>query len=134
MGRDVPVMAVLCALLLSACTSWAGPQAVQSWPGVKNNDRVIALDKAAWKLVGVKNLHSDRTEDGRLHVRVELSNQSDKDLPVQLQVLFRDEAGQITGEDTPFQMVVLPGGGVKLHEVTAMRTDAASYTVQVKTP
>lgn len=134
MGRDVSVIPALFAALLGACASWTGPQAVQAWPGVTNNDEVIALDKAAWKLVGVKNLHSDRTVDGRLHVQVELSNQSDKDLPVQLQVLFRDAGGQITGEDTPFQMVVLPGGAVKLHEVTSLRTDAASYTVQVKTP
>lgn len=134
MGRDVPVMAAALALLLSACSSWMGPQALQAYPGVKNDGSVVALDEAAWKLVAVKNLASDRTTDGRLHVRVELSNQSDKDLPVQLQILFRDAKGQITGEDTPFQMVVLPGGAVKLHEVTSLRTDAAAYTVQVKTP
>ncbi|MEC7948701.1 MAG: hypothetical protein VX265_14135 [Myxococcota bacterium] len=134
MGRDVPVKALFLATLLSACSSWVGPQALQAYPGVENPGKVVAIDKAAWKLVAVRNLASDRTADGRLHVRVELSNQSAKDLPVQLQVLFRDDAGQITGEDTPFQMVVLPGGAVKLHEVTSLRTDAAAYTVQVKTP
>jgi hypothetical protein len=128
------VKAALAALLLSACSSWLGPQALQAYPGVTNDNRVVALDKAAWKLVAVKNLASERSKDGRLHVRVELSNQSDKDLPVQLQILFRDKAGQITGEDTPFQMVVLPGGAVKLYEVTSLRTDAAAYTVQVKAP
>lgn len=134
MGRDVPVKAALAALLLSACSSWLGPQALQAYPGVTNDNRVIALDKAAWKLVAVKNLASERSKDGRLHVRVELSNQSDKDLPVQLQILFRDEAGHVTGEDTPFAMVVLPGGAVKLYEVTSLRTDAAAYTIQVKAP
>jgi hypothetical protein len=134
MGRDVPVTAAIAALFLSACSSWVGPQALQAYPGVQNNNKVVALDKAAWKLVAVKNLARERTADGRLHVRVELSNQSDKHLPVQLQILFRDKAGQITGEDTPFQMVVLPGGAVKLYEVTSLRTDAASYTVQVKAP
>lgn len=134
MGRDVPVKAALAALLLSACSSWVGPQALQAYPGVKNDNAVVALDKAAWELVAVHNLASDRTPDGRLHVRVELSNQSDKDLPVQLQILFRDKAGLITGEDTPFRMQVLSGGAVWLYETTSLRTDAAAYTVQIKTP
>jgi hypothetical protein len=31
-------------------------------------------------------------------------------------------------------MVVLPGNGSKLYEATSFKADAASFTVQVKTP
>ena len=130
MGRHVPVVA---ALLLVAC-GWHGPQALQTWPGIDQNDDVVALDKAAWKLVAVQALQTDKTDDGRLHVKFELANLSSIDLAVQVQTLFRDTTGMLTGDETAFEMVVLPGGGSKLYEATSLKTTAASFTVQVKTP
>lgn len=133
MGRDVPVTALL-ALLLAACSSWVGPQAVQTWPGVKTGASVLALDEAAWKLVAVKEVSQATTPDGRLSARVVLVNLSSKDLPVQIQAIYKDKAGNPVGDETPFAMHVLPGGGGKVLELIANDAKAASYVVQVKTP
>lgn len=132
MGRHVPVVAAL-LLALAGC-GWHGPQTLQTWPGIDGNDDLIALDKAAWKLVAVRARQADKTEDGRLHVKLELANLSSLDLAVQVQTLFRDTTGMLTGDETPFEMVVLPGGGSKLYEATSLKTNATSFTVQVKTP
>ncbi len=133
MGRDVPVTAFL-ALVLAGCASWVGPQALQAWPGVASGESVQALDEAAWKLVAVKEVSVGRTADGRLSARVVLINLSDKDLPVQMQTIFRDAAGAPVGDETPFGMHVLPGGGTKVMELVANDATAAAYTLQVKTP
>jgi len=119
--------------LLTAC-AWRGPMPAQSYPGVESNDAVMTLDKAAYKLVAVRNSAISRGEDGALTVKLELVNLSSLDLAVQVQTLFRDEQGLPSGEDTPFEMIVLPGSGYKLYEVTSLKTSAADFTVQIKTP
>ena len=130
MGRHVSVIA---ALLLAGC-AWHGPVPAQTYPGIEPSANVVTLDKAAYKLVAVKNQVVARRDDGLLNVRLELVNLSSKDLAVQIQTLFRDTTNMPSGEDTPFQMVVLPGGGFHMYEVTSLTADAASYTVQIKTP
>lgn len=137
MGRDVPVsrpvFAALLALLLVAC-GWRGPKDLQTWPGVKNGGAMIALDKAAHKLVAVQDRTVEAGADGRLHVRLELANLSDKDLTVQVQTIFRDDGGALLDDSTPFEAIVLPGNGSKLYERTSLSPKAASFLVQVKTP
>lgn len=143
MGRDVPVSAgswpartlgaVALGLLLSGC-GWTGPMNAQTWSDVAAGPDVITLDKAAYKLVAVQNKSTERLQDGRLEVRLELANLSSKDLPVQVQTLYRDEAGVLLDDATPFEMIVLPGNGSKLYKATSLKAAAASYTVQIKTP
>ena len=138
MGRDVPVnrplLGALVALALSACASWQGPKPLQAWKAAGQSDDVVALDKAAHTLVAVQTRAVERTSDGRMSVRLELANLSDKDLTVQVQTLFRDAKGVPTGEDTPFEAVLLPGMGSSLYETSSLRPDAQAFTVQVKTP
>lgn len=130
MGRHVPV---ILALFLAGC-AFRGPVPLQTWPEIEPSSNVIALDKQAYKLVAIQGQQISRVADGRLNVKLELANLSDKDLPVQIQTLYRNKAGMLSGESTPFEMVVLPGNGSKLYETTSLKIDAASFTVQVKTP
>lgn len=138
MGRDVsvnrPLLAALVGLTLAACAPWQGPKPLQAWKAAGTADDVVALDKAAHTLVAVQTRSVQRTPDGRMAVRLELANLSDQDLTVQVQTLFRDAKGVPTGEDTPFEAVVLPGMGSTLYETASLGTDAQSFTVQVKTP
>ena len=131
MGRHVSV--ALLALALAAC-GWHGPTAAQTWPGVKNDDVIIALDKAAYKLVGVSAHQAIPESDGRLRVTLELSNLSALDLPVQVQTVFRDKDGMLTGDETNAAMIVLPGDGSSRYEVVSLTPNPGSYTVSIKTP
>lgn len=136
MGSDVPVKRLLSAALLAGLVAcgWKGPAEVQTWPGVEPGPDVIALDKAAYKLVAVQNKVVEKTDDGRLKLRIELANLSSLDLSVQVQTLYRDGEGMLTGDATPFEMIVLPGNGSKLYETAALKPSAESFTVQIKTP
>ena len=93
----------LVALMFAAVVGcgWKGPLPMQTWPGVDNAEQHIALDKAAFKLVAVQTRSVSRTPGGQLQLRIELANLSSKDLPVQVQTLFRDSDGVPSGEDTP---------------------------------
>jgi len=127
------VSVCLGAIWAVGCAAWA-PTPAQTFPDLEPTSDVITLDKAAFKLVAVKALTADRTDEGRLAVRMELANLSDQDLPLQLQTLFRDEGEMLIGDQSPFEMVVLPGSGSKLYEVSSLNPKAATFTIQIKTP
>ena len=134
MGRDVPVISRLLPLLLLVACAWRGPQVLQTYPGIEHGENVVALDQAAWQLVAIANSRVQTLDDGRMKLAFELANLSDKDLNVQVQTIFRDKDGMLTGDETGWQMVTLPGNGTKLYELESMRGDVGSFLVQVKTP
>lgn len=135
MGRALPVRrAWLVALAFAAACGWHGPQAAQSWPEVKVGETVQAMDAAAYKLVAVQAFQAVPEADGRLKLTLELANLSDTDLPVQVQTIFRDAAGMLVGDETGWQMLVLPGNGSARYEVGSLKPHPGAYTVQIKTP
>ncbi len=113
---------------------WKGPQPLQAWKAVGESENIVAMDKAAHMLVAVQTKGVGRTADGRLELRLELANLGDQDFPVQVQTLFRDASGVPTGDDTPFEVVVLPGGGSTVYETSSLTAAAKTFTVQVRTP
>ena len=133
MGRALPVKAALLAAMFVAGCAWRGPQPLDAWKAVGSSDDIIALDEAAHRLVAVQTKAQDRTADGRLRLRLELANLSDKDLPVQVQTRFRDASGAVIGDDTPAEMMVLPAQGSKGYQVVSLQATAAAYTVSVNT-
>ena len=137
MGRDVPVMSgpgILLAGLLAVGCSWRGPAPLQTPRGVESTSSVMAMDKAAWKLVALNQVQADREDDGRLRVVLELANLSSKELAVQVQTVFRDKDGRLYDDETNWQMVVLPGSANYRYEVVSLRPAADSFLVQLKAP
>jgi hypothetical protein len=136
MGRDVPMNRTAIAgmfALLAAC-AWQGPAPLQTWPDVSASPEVVALDKAAWELVAIQKKEVKTTAEGHMHLAFELVNLSSKDLTVQVQTVFRNQSGMLTGDETSWQMLTLTGNGSKLYEVKSLSTTPGSYLVQVKTP
>lgn len=131
MGRALPVMALMVGLM--GC-GWKGPKPLKAWKAVGKSENIVAMDKAAHMLVAVQTKGVGRTADGRLELRLELANLGDQDFPVQVQTLFRDASGVPTGDDTPFEVVVLPGGGSTVYETSSLTAAAKTFTVQVRTP
>lgn len=133
MGRHVSVTLLLGMLWLAGC-AWRGPAPLQTFPKVTPTISVVALDEEAYRLVAIQDQQVEMLEDGRLKIRLELANLSNIDLDVQVQTMFRDADGALTGDATPFEMLVLPGNGSKLYEVISLQNDPSAYTIQVKTP
>jgi len=125
--------AALCAALLFGGCAWRGPAPAQVYPGVQKTDSVLALDKAAWRLVAVQNQEVERTEDGRLRVQLEIANLSNLDVAIMMQTQFRDKSDAPMGDATPFQTLVIPGAGTKVYEITSLQINPSRFTVSIKT-
>lgn len=139
MGRDVPVSGALrvatlalAVLLLPAC--FKGPKPLRAAAGVDEAGDIVALHGKIYRKVEIANQVTRPLPDGRLEVRVELANRSRKDLPVQIQTVFRDGEGMLMSDSTAFEVVVLPAGGSKLYEVKSLQPGPASHLVQVRKP
>jgi uncharacterized protein YcfL len=132
-GRYVSVIAALSLAMVVGC-GWRGPSPVQTFPGVASSVDVVALDKAAWQLVAVQNRSVTTAPDGRLTIKLELANLSSLDLDVQVQTFFRDAEGLPVRDNPPFEMIVLPGSGSRLYQVSSLQPHSGSFTVQIKTP
>jgi hypothetical protein len=133
MGRHVPVIAALLGLALAGC-SFKGPRPLQAFKPLDETDSVLAVDEASYKLVAMSQLQAERQKDGRLQLVVELNNLSAQDLSIQVQTVFRNQEGSLYGDETNWEMIVLPGGGDYRYEVTSLQPQADTYRIQVRTP
>lgn len=89
----------------------------------KTGDFVI-LDKKLVKQLYFVESSRDRTPDGRLIVRVKVLNKSAKLLRVQMQTVFKDERGEPTGDQTNWELILIPSNAYDYYEAKAMNERA----------
>ncbi|MDP6034627.1 MAG: YcfL family protein [Verrucomicrobiota bacterium] len=70
--------------------------------------------------------------DGRLEVRANVHNRLGKRIQVQVNCVFKDAEGFSTGDETPFQSLILDERGQKTVTFTSLNKKAKDYTVQVR--
>ena len=70
--------------------------------------------------------------DGRLEVRANMHNRLGKRIQVQVNCVFKDEQGFSTGDETPFQSLILDEYGQKTVTFTSLNNKAKGYTVQAR--
>jgi uncharacterized protein YcfL len=72
------------------------------------------------------------TEDGRLIVKAKLLNKLSKDLRVQFQTIFKDKDGYPTGDETNWELVVVPHNAYYYYEAKAMNTKSQKYVTRCR--
>ena len=70
--------------------------------------------------------------DGRLQVRANILNLVNKRVDLQINCLFKDEQGFSTGDETPFQTLILDETAQETITFTSLNTKAKNYTVRVR--
>ncbi len=72
------------------------------------------------------------TEDGRLVVKAKLFNKLSENLRVQCQTIFKDKDGYPTGDETNWELVVIPHNAYYYYEVKAMNTKAQKHVTRCR--
>ena len=70
--------------------------------------------------------------DGRLEVIIHLRNRENRRIEVQANCVFKDVNFYLTGDETPFQTVILPENGQQDLIFTSMNDRAKRYTIRVR--
>lgn len=99
---------------------------------LENTDRFVLLDKPAQRSVTCTGLQERALADGRLEVVANVKNRENRRIQVQVNCVFKDDQGFATGDETPFQTLILAENSTEAVRFTAMNTAAKKYTIRVR--
>lgn len=128
------VLALAAALSLAGCATETGPFTPQDTTKftVENTAKFVLLDKPTQNSVTCTGLNERTLGDGRLEVVANVKNRENRRIQVQVNCVFKDENGFSTGDETPFQNLILAENSTEAVRFTAMNTNARNYTIRVR--
>jgi hypothetical protein len=98
---------------------------------------VVVLDKEldnqfADRRITIVGEKSSLTEDGRIKVLCEIRNMKQSLLRLQVQTVFKDESDFSIEQDTPWELVLIPGFSTQTYSTTALNVKAKKYTIRIR--
>jgi len=133
--KSLPLIAAVAGLLLFAgCATAPGPFTPKDTTRytVENTEKFVLLDKPTQVSVTCTGLQERTLGDGRLEVVANVKNRENRRIQVQINAVFKDEQGFSTGDETPFQTLILAENSTEAVRFTAMNTLAKKYTIRVR--
>ena len=120
-------------VLLTGCAT-PGPFTPQDTTRytVENTEKFVLLDKPTQVSVTCTGLQERTLADGRLEVVANVKNREARRIEVQINAVFKDDQGFSTGDETPFQTLILAENSTEAVRFTAMNTLAKKYTIRVR--
>ena len=121
-------LAVLTALLMAGCQTAHEP--AQS--AAEGQEPFVLLDPGVQHSISGGVLTERTLEDGRLEVFAQLRNRENRRIEVQANCVFKDQNGIVTGDETPFQTVMLTENATEQIRFVSMNNLAKKFTVRVR--
>jgi hypothetical protein len=128
------LLAVSGIVLLGGCATEPGPHAPQDTTKytLENTERFVLLNKAAQNSITCTGLQERALADERLEVVANIKNRENRRVQVQVNCVFKDAQGFSTGDETPFQTLILSENATEAVRFTSMNNLAKKYTVRVR--
>ena len=114
-------------ILFAGCGT---PSVQQS--AIANSSKFVALGSLGNQTVKCTALQETILPDGRLQVRANILNLVNKRVDLQVNCIFKDEQGFSTGDETPFQTMILDETAHETITFTSLNTKAKDYTVRAR--
>ena len=128
----IPIAAVL---ITAGCSSYdKGPYLPQQskTPAYESTERFVLLDPGAQRSITCTGINERTLEDGRLEVVAQIRNRENRRVEIQANCVFKDAAGVTTGDETPFQAVILTENSTEQVKFTSANPLAKKYTIRVR--
>ena len=128
------LVAVAALALVTGCATQTGPFPPLDTTKftLENTDRFVLLDQPAQNSVTCTGLQEVPLADGRLEVVANVKNRENRRIQVQINCVFKDAQGFSTGDETPWQTLILSEYSTEAVRFTAMNPQAKKYTVRVR--
>jgi hypothetical protein len=135
-SSNVSLLAAGAAVLLVAgCSTHDKGPYLPEWaktPAYENREPIVLLDPGVQYSVTYTGVQEQTLPDGRLQVTVHLRNRENRRIEVQANCVFKDQNFYLTGDETPFQMVILTENAQQDLIFTSMNDRAKRYTIRVR--
>jgi hypothetical protein len=99
---------------------------------LENKERIVLMDKAVQVSVTYSGIQERFLEDGRLEVFANLRNREARRIEVQVSCIFKDSQGFSTGDETPFQTLILTENSQETVHFVSMNNLAKRYTIRIR--
>ena len=101
-------------------------------PAYESTEPVVLLDPGVQHSVTYTAVNARTLDDGRLETVVQFRNRENRRIEVQANCVFKDVNGISTGDETPFQTVILTENATEHVKFTSMNDKAKRYTIRVR--
>lgn len=124
---------LLVLLLVGFVASCAGRPygAGQSVDAPQESNKILLLDHGLTYYLKILKHKAERTDDGRLLVKVEIENEEDKDVWTDIQVVFKGEDG-FEVEKSAWEPMMFHRRAVTSVQKNSLSTNAANYLLQIR--
>ena len=128
------LLSIAALALVAGCATEPGPFAPLDTTKftLSSTERFVLLDKPAQNSVTCTGLYERPLADGRLEVVANVKNRESRRIQVQINCVFKDEQGGPTGDETPWQTLILSENSTEAVRFTAMNLLGRKYTVSVR--
>ena len=120
-------LTVSLTILFAGCGT---PSVQQS--AIANSSKFVALGSLVNQTVKCTALQETILPDGRLQVRANILNRFNKRVDLQVNCVFKDDQGFSTGDETPFQTLILDEAAQDTVTFISLNDKAKNYTVRVR--
>ena len=119
--------------LLAGCTT-PGPLQPQDTTKytLENTSQFVLLDKPTQVSITCTGLEPRTMPDGRLDVVALVKNREGRRIQVQVQCVFKDANGFSTGDETPWENLIIAEYSTEAVHFTAMNTQAKNFTIRIR--
>ena len=134
-ARRLSVLSAVAGLfLLGGCATEPGPFTPQDTTKytVENTEKFVLLDKPTQTSVTCTGLQERTLPDGRQEIVANVKNRENRRIQVQIGCVFKDEQGFSTGDESPYQTLILAENSTEAVRFTAMNPLAKRYTIRVR--
>jgi len=134
MKKTSLTLAAVALALLAGCASEPGPFAPQDTTKytLENTDAFVLMDKQVQYSVTSTGIQFRNLPDGRLEVVANIKNRENRRIQVQVDCVFKNDDGSTTGDEAPWQTLILGENTTEAVTFTSMNNQARKYTVRVR--
>ncbi len=128
----LPVCAALGAALFTGCHGGAYEPKNATKYNLEDKEPFVLLDSMVQRSVTSSGIQQQTLPDGRLKVIANVRNREARRIQVQVNCVFKDAQGFPTGDETPFQTLILTESAQEGVEFVSMNDKAKRYTIRVR--
>jgi len=135
MKTPLILLAASATLALTGCSTYdKGPYLPEQsqTPAYENTERVVLMDPGVQYSLTCTGIQEGATPDGRLTITAQIRNRENRRIEVQVNCVFKDANGYTTGDETPFQTLILTENSTEQVQFTAMNNLAKKYTIRIR--
>ncbi|MBC8002646.1 MAG: YcfL family protein [Opitutaceae bacterium] len=99
---------------------------------LENQQLFVLLDSGTERSVTCSRLELRPMPDGRMEVLANVRNRQERRIQVEINCVFKDDRGFSTGDETPFQTLILTENAQETVRFVSANTLAKKYTIRVR--